>query len=174
MAKTTFTGPVVSVNGFQGVGVGMTDTLTSGAVTVASHAGKLLKVGSDTDGKITLPTINDSAAGATDNTGLNSGSSIGATFTFVFETAATDLDIKTDGTDKFIGSVANINTTDNAVVSFVPGATNDVMTFNGTTTGGKIGSVVKVTALDDNKYFVEGMNICTTTAGNTATVFADS
>jgi len=174
MAQTTFTGPVKSINGFIGAGVGMSETLTSGSVTVASHAGRVLKVGSDTDGKITLPTINDSAAGATDNTGLNSGSNIGATFTFVFETAATDLDIKTDGTDKFIGSVANINTTDNAVVAFVPGATNDVMTFNGTTTGGKIGSVVKVTAVDDNKYFVEGMNICTTTAGNTATVFADA
>jgi hypothetical protein len=174
MAQTTFTGPVKSINGFIGAGVGMSETLTSGSVTVASHAGRVLKVGSDTDGKITLPTINDSAAGATDNTGLNSGSNIGATFTFVFETAATDLDIKTDGTDKFIGSVANINTTDNAVVAFVPAATNDVMTFNGTTTGGKIGSVVKVTAVDDNKYFVEGMNICTTTAGNTATVFADA
>ena len=174
MAQTTFTGPVKSINGFIGAGVGMSETLTSGSVTVASHAGRVLKVGSDTDGKITLPTINDSAAGATDNTGLNSGSNIGATFTFVFETAATDLDIKTDGTDKFIGSVANINTTDNAVVAFVPAATNDVMTFNGTTTGGKIGSVVKVTAVDDNKYFVEGTNICTTTAGNTATVFADA
>ena len=174
MAQTTFTGPVKSINGFIGAGVGMSEALTSGAITVANQAGKVLKLGSDTDGKITLPTINDSAAGATDNTGLNSGSNIGATFTFVFETAATDLDIKTDGTDKFIGSVTNVNTTDNAVVTFVPAATNDVMTFNGSTKGGKIGSVIKVTAIDDNKYFVEGTNICTTTAGNTASVFADA
>jgi hypothetical protein len=173
MAQTTFTGPVKSINGFIGAGVGMSEVVTSGAVTLAS-AGKILKVGSDADGKISLPTINDNAAGATDENGLNSGSTIGASYTFVFESNATDLDIKTDGTDKFIGSVANINTTDNAVVAFVPGATNDVMTFNGTTTGGKIGSVVKVTAVDDNKYFVEGTNICTTTAGNTATVFADA
>ena len=161
MAQTTFTGPVKSINGFIGAGVGMSEVVTSGAVTLAS-AGKILKVGSDADGKISLPTINDNAAGATDENGLNSGSTIGASYTFVFESNATDLDIKTDGTDKFIGSVANINTTDNAVVAFVPGATNDVMTFNGTTTGGKIGSVVKVTAVDDNKYFVEGTNICTT------------
>ena len=60
MAKTTFTGPVISINGFQGVGVGMAEALTSGSVTVASHAGKILKIGSDTDGKITLPIINDS------------------------------------------------------------------------------------------------------------------
>ena len=174
MAQTTFTGPVKSINGFIGAGVGMSEVLTSGVITVASQAGKILKVGSDADGKITLPTINDNAAGATDNTGLNSGSNIGATFTFVFESNATDLDIKTDGTDKFIGSVSNINTTDNAVVAFVPAATNDVMTFNGTTQGGKIGSVIKVTAVDDNKYFVEGTNICTTTANNTASVFADA
>ena len=174
MAQTTFTGPVKSINGFIGAGVGMSEALTSGAITVANQAGKVLKLGSDTDGKITLPTINDSAAGATDNTGLNSGSNIGATFTFVFEANATDLDIKTDGTDKFIGSVTNVNTTDNAVVTFVPAATNDVMTFNGSTKGGKIGSVIKVTAIDDNKYFVEGTNICTTTAGNTASVFADA
>ena len=83
MAQTTFTGPVKSINGFIGAGVGMSETLTSGSVTVASHAGRVLKVGSDTDGKITLPTINDSAAGATDNTGLNSGSNIGATFTLL-------------------------------------------------------------------------------------------
>src|SRR6056300_386137 len=128
MAKTTFTGPVVSLNGFQGVGVGMPVTLTSGAVTVASHAGKLIKIGSDTDGKITLPTINDNAAGATDDTGLNSGSNIGATFTFFVETAATDLDIKTDGTDKFIGAitVASTNATTAANNVFVPAATNDV------------------------------------------------
>ena len=173
MAQTTFTGPVKSINGFIGAGVGMSEVVTSGAVTLAS-AGKILKVGSDADGKISLPTINDNAAGATDENGLNSGSTIGASYTFVFESNATDLDIKTDGTDKFIGSVANINTTDNAVVAFVPAASNDVMTFNGTTTGGKVGSVVKVTALADNKYIVEGMNICTTTAGNTATVFADA
>jgi len=173
MAQTTFTGPVKSINGFIGAGVGMSEVVTSGAVTLAS-AGKILKVGSDADGKISLPTINDNAAGATDENGLNSGSTIGASYTFVFESNATDLDIKTDGTDRFIGSVANINTTDNAVVAFVPGANDDVMTFNGTTTGGKIGSVVKVTAVDDNKYFVEGTNICTTTAGNTATVFADA
>ena len=47
MAQTTFTGPVKSINGFIGAGVGMSETLTSGSVTVASHAGRVLKVGSD-------------------------------------------------------------------------------------------------------------------------------
>ena len=30
---------------------------------------------------------------------------IGASFHFYIETAATDLDIKTDGTDKFVGAI---------------------------------------------------------------------
>jgi|SRR5210317_971061 len=176
MAKTTFTGPVVSLNGFQGVGVGMPVTLTSGAVTVASHAGKLLKIGSDTDGKITLPTINDSAAGATDSTGLNSGSNIGAQFFFYVETACTDLDIKTDGTDKFIGglAVASTNATAFNTRVFVPAATNDVITMNGDTQGGKVGSVLKITALDDNKYVAEGILVGTSTSNASVTPFADA
>ena len=175
MAKTTFTGPVISINGFQGVGVGMAEALTSGSVTVASNAGKILKIGSDTDGKITLPTINDSSAGATDSTGLNSGSNIGAQFFFVVETAATDLDIKTDGTDKFIGAitVASTNATTAANNVFVPAATNDVITLNGTTKGGAVGSVIKVTAVDDNKYFVEGL-VTQSTSGANVTPFADA
>ena len=175
MAKSTFSGPVKSLAGFISAGSNATVSLTADTtLTVDSHAGKVLLC-NDADGKFTLPSINVNSNGATagDND-FNNLNNIGASFHFYIETAATDLDIKTDGTDKFIGSVANINTTDNAVVAFVPGATNDVMTFNGTTTGGKIGSVVKVTAVDDNKYFVEGTNICTTTAGNTATVFADA
>jgi len=174
MAKTTFSGPVQSLNGFIGAGVGATKDFTSGSITVADYAGRVIKV-NDADGKITLPSINASAdsavAGPND---VNNPNNLGATYTFFIETAATDLDIKTDGTDKFLGSVTNVNTTDNAVVTFIPAATNDVMTFNGTTTGGKVGSVIKVTAIDTAKYLVEGMNICTTTAGNTATVFADA
>ena len=175
MAQTTFTGPVKSINGFIGAGVGMPVAFTSGSITVASHAGKLIKIGSDTDGKITLPTINDNAAGATDDTGLNSGSNIGATFTFFVETAATDLDIKTDGTDKFIGAitVASTNATTAANNVFVPGATNDVITLKGTTKGGAVGSFVKVTALDDNKYFVEGL-VTQSTSGANVTPFADA
>ena len=176
MAQTTFTGPVKSINGFIGAGVGMPVAFTSGSLTVASHAGKLIKIGSDTDGKITLPTINDSAAGATDDTGLNSGSNIGATFTFFVETACTDLDIKTDGTDKFIGNVQSISTnaTTGITSSFVPGATNDVITLDGDTKGGKVGSYITITALDDNKYHVQGVLLGTSTSDALVTPFADA
>ena len=40
-----------------------------------------------------------------DPTDPNQANNIGASFYFVIETAATDLDIKTDGTDKFEGAV---------------------------------------------------------------------
>jgi hypothetical protein len=175
MAQTTFTGPVKSINGFIGAGVGMPVAFTSGSLTVASHAGKLIKIGSDTDGKITLPTINDSAAGATDDTGLNSGSNIGATFTFFVETACTDLDIKTDGTDKFVGSIVagSTNATTGAVNQFVPAAANDVITLNGTTKGGAVGSYIKITALDNDKYFVEGVTTQSTSGAN-VTPFANA
>jgi hypothetical protein len=51
MAKTTFSGPVISKNGFQNTGPGMTVSLTADTtLTVASHAGKILLT-NDADGK---------------------------------------------------------------------------------------------------------------------------
>ena len=38
----------------------------------------------------------------------NQTNNLGATFTFVVETAATDLDILTDGTDKFVGGYTQV------------------------------------------------------------------
>ena len=85
---------------------------------------------SDADGAVTLPSI--------------TSDTIGAKYTFFVGTDATDLDIKTDGTDKFLGSVSVIGTT---TAGFVPGATNDVISMNGGTTGGDKGSYVEVSGL---------------------------
>ena len=58
MAKTTFSGPVYSKNGFINTGPGNTISLTADTtLTVATHAGRLLLT-NDADGKFTLPTIN--------------------------------------------------------------------------------------------------------------------
>ena len=106
MANTTFSGPVISKNGFVNTGPGMTVSLTADTtLTVATHAGKILLT-NDADGKFTLPSINVNANGATagDND-VNNLNNIGATFNFFVETAATDMDIKTDGTDKFKGGI---------------------------------------------------------------------
>ena len=154
MAKTTFSGPVYSKNGFINTGPGMTVSLTADTtLTVADHAGRILLC-NDADGKFTLPTINvnsnSAVAGDTDYNNLNN---VGASFYFFVETAATDMDILTDGTDKFVGAVV-VGVDDGSKKIFVPGSSNDVITMNGGTKGGIAGSVIKITAIDDDKYLV--------------------
>ena len=159
MAKTTFSGPVYSKNGFINTGPANTISLTADTtLTVATHAGRILLT-NDADGKFTLPTINvnsDSAvAGSTDYNNLNN---IGASFYFYVALAATDMDILTDGTDMFVGAI-NIGVTNGDYKTFIPGATDDTITMNGGTTGGLVGSVVQFTALADDEYLVHNSNL---------------
>ena len=172
MAKTTFSGPVISKNGFQNTGPGMTVSLTADTtLTVASHAGKILLT-NDADGKFTLPSINVNSNGATaGDTDFNNLNNIGATFHFVVETAATDMDILTDGTDKFVGAIL-IGVDDGAKKAFVPAATNDVITMNGSTKGGIVGSIVSFTAVDTNRYLVH--NSLLIGSGTIVTPYANS
>lgn len=168
MAKSTFSGPVKSLNGFISAGSGAVVSLTADtSLTVDDHAGKVL-VCNDADGKFTLPTIN--ASSPSDSTDPNQLNNLGASFYFVIETAATDLDIKTDGTDKFVGGLY-IGVNNATGKTFISGATNDVITLNGTTKGGLAGSVVKVTAVADDKYAVEGIVLG---SGTLVTPFADA
>ena len=171
MAKTTFSGPVYSKNGFINTGPGNTISLTADTtLTVADHAGRLLLT-NDADGVFTLPTINVNAnsavAGDTDYNNLNN---IGATFNFYVETAATDMDILTDGTDKFVGG-GYIGVDDATGKTFISAAANDVITLNGSTKGGLVGSVIKCTAMADNKYHVEAQLLG---SGTLVTPFANS
>lgn len=168
MAKSTFSGPVKSLNGFISAGSGAVVSLTADtSLTVDDHAGKVL-VCNDADGKFTLPTIN--ASSPSDSTDPNQLNNLGASFYFVIETAATDLDIKTDGTDKFVGGLY-IGVNNATGKTFISGASNDVITLNGTTQGGLAGSVVKVTAIADDKYAVEGIVLG---SGTLVTPFADA
>jgi len=123
----------------------------------------------DADGKFTLPSI--SSATPSDPTDPNQANNIGASFYFVIETAATDLDIKTDGTDKFEGAVL-VAVDDGAKKAFVPAASNDVMTMNGSTKGGIAGSVVRVTAIDAATYLVHDSLLIG--SGTIVTPFADA
>tara|TARA_Y100000361_G_scaffold142364_1_gene148348 strand:+ start:818 stop:1324 length:507 start_codon:yes stop_codon:yes gene_type:complete len=168
MAKSTFSGPVVSLAGFISAGNANVVSLTADtSLTVAAHSGKILTC-NDADGKFTLPSIVATDPG--DNTDPNQLNNLGATFTFVVETAATDMDILTDGTDKFVGGLY-MGKSDAAGKTFMSGATNDVMTFNGTTQGGIVGTVIKVTAIGAAKYAVEGINLA---SGTVVTPFADA
>jgi hypothetical protein len=106
-----------------------------------------------------------------DPTDPNQANNIGASFYFYIETAATDLDILTDGTDKFKGAVI-VAVDDGSKKAFVPGATNDVMTLNGSTKGGIVGSVVQVTAIDAATYLVHDSLLIG--SGTIVTPFADA
>ena len=172
MANTTFSGPVISKNGFVTTGPDMTVSLTADTtLTVAAHAGKILLC-NDADGKFTLPSINVNSNGATagDND-FNNLNTIGASFHFFVETAATDMDILTDGTDKFKGSIL-ISVDDGTIKGFVPGASNDVITMNGSTKGGIAGSVVSFTAIDTATYMVH--NSLLIGSGTIVTPYADA
>ena len=168
MAKSTFSGPVKSLAGFISAGSSSVVSLTADTtLTVEAHAGKILTT-NDADGKFTLPTI--VATSPSDPTDPNQLNNLGATFTFVVETAATDMDILTDGTDKFVGGLyTGVN--DATGKTFISGASNDVITMNGSTKGGLAGSIVKVTAIADNKYAVEGLILG---SGTIVTPFADA
>ena len=172
MANTTFSGPVISKNGFTSTGPGMTVSLTADTtLTVAAHAGRILLC-NDADGKFTLPSINVNANGATaGDTDYNNLNNIGASFHFYVETAATDMDIKTDGTDKFVGGIM-IAVDNGSKKAFIPAATNDVITMNGSTKGGILGSVVSFTAIDTGTYLVHSSLLLG--SGTIVTPYADA
>ena len=173
MANTTFDGPVRSKNGFINLGPGMTKSLTADTtLSVQEHAGRILLL-NDADGKFTLPSIVTTADSAVAGPGSdpNNLNNIGASFYFYVETLATDLDIKTDGTDKFTGAVI-IAVNDGSKKAFVPGATNDVITLDGTVKGGIVGSVLQVTAIDTANYLVH--NSLLIGSGTIETPFADA
>ena len=168
MARSTFSGPVKSLAGFISAGNANVVSLTADtSLTVDAHSGKVLTC-NDADGKFTLPSIVATAPGRDDDP--NQLNNLGATFTFVIETAATDLDIKTDGTDKFVGGLY-LGKSDAAGKTFISGASNDVITLNGTTKGGIAGTIIKVTAIGSAKYAVEGIVLA---SGTVVTPFADA
>lgn len=179
MAISTFDGPVRSLNGFYSQGAGNVVSITSSTtLTVAAHAGKIIKVGGTlaSDLTLTLPAINTSANAASSGPGadpdtLNNQS---ATFTiWVDATVATSsLKIGTNGTDRFIGSVLSIDSdSSGAMAGFIPGASDDFINLNGGTTGGVVGTCITITSLTTNKYMVNGVIVCT---GSPATPFATS
>ena len=168
MAKSTFSGPVQSLAGFISAGNANVVSLTADTtLTVAAHAGKVL-ITNDADGKFTLPSIVVTAPDADDDP--NQTNNLGATFTFIVVTAATDMDILTDGTDKFVGGLYT-GVDDSTGKTFISGSSNDVITMNGSTKGGLAGSIVKVTAMASAKYAVEGLILG---SGTIVTPFADS
>lgn len=177
MPTTTFQGPVRSLNGFyaQGPGsvVNVADATNTLSLTVAAHAGKVIRT-NDATLILTLPTIIATADPATSGPGSdpNTLNNIGTTYTIVVDTAATAVAIKTNGTDKFIGSLLVVDTdSSGATIGFAPAASNDVINLDGSTTGGAAGSVITITALSSLEYLVQGVLLG---SGTIATPFADA
>lgn len=177
MARTTFQGPVRSMAGFYTQGPNSVINLANGTNTVtldvATYAGKVIRT-NDATLVITLPTINASADPVTGGPGAdpNTLNNVGTTYTFVVDTAATAVAIKTNGTDKFIGSLLVVDTdSSGAVTGFAPAASNDVINLDGTTTGGAVGSVIQITTLSANEYMVSGVLLG---SGSVVTPFADA
>ena len=172
MAQTTFSGPVKSLRGFVTAGPDSIVNITAETtLTFAAHAGKVIKC-NDADGAITLPTIKaDSKGAAAGDNDPNANNQLGAVYKFFVGTDSSDFDIKTDGTDKFVGHATVVNVADGTNNTFAPASSNDVISMNGGTTGGDKGSTVTITALEDNVYLVEAVLIGT---GTEATPFANS
>jgi hypothetical protein len=169
MAKSTFSGPVRSLAGFISAGNAAVVSLTANTtITVAAHAGKLLLC-NDADGVFTLPSIVVTAP--TEDTDPNQTNNLGAQFTFVVVTAATDMDITTDGTDKFVGGAYTGIDDSAAGKTFISAAANDTFTQNGTTKGGLAGSIVVITAMASAKYHVAAQLLG---SGTLVTPFADA
>jgi len=169
MAKSTFSGPVRSLAGFISAGNAAVVSLTANTtITVALHAGKVLLC-NDADGVFTLPSIVVTAP--TEDTDPNQTNNLGAQFTFIVVTAATDMDITTDGTDKYVGGAYTGIDDSAAGKTFISGASNDTFTQNGTTKGGLAGSIVVITAMASAKYHVAAQLLG---SGTLVTPFADA
>lgn len=173
MGRTSFSGPVRSMGGFYTHGPDAIINIPNGANTVAldvdAHAGRLIKT-NDATLVLTLPKIvgPDGGHPGDPNTVVN----VGASFHIFIETAATNVKIATDGTDKFVGSVLMVDTdTAGAATGYAPAATNDNINLNGNTTGGIAGSWVRITAVEALKWHVEGVLLG---SGVVATPFADA
>ena len=177
MARSSFAGPVRSMAGFISQGpanvVNIPDGTNTLTLTVDDHAGRILTT-NDASLTITLPALNATADSASSGPGpqLDTDNNQSVEFFIFIETSATAVKIGTNGTDKYVGSVLMVDTdTAGTTTGYAPGASNDFINFNGTTTGGIAGTWVRITALKSLKWMVEGVVLG---SGVVASPFADS
>lgn len=180
MAVSTFQGPVRSLNGFISQGPGTVVTLAAASLTVdpAVHGGRVIYVNYTAAAcTITLPTVDASADSPYAGPGSdpNNPNNLGVAYTFYIAATNTNgLKIRTTSStpgDLFIGS-ALLSTSTGAPNLYLPnGSSNDVISMNGTTTGGIAGSYLTIQAVASGKYLVNGVLVG---SGTLATPFADS
>ena len=164
MAKTTFTGPVRSLNGFIS-GYGSVTSLSSGTLTIDkdnidTYAGRTLYYGSTSAATIILPAINASSAPDSSGPGgdYNSPNNIGSSFIFVLGATVTgNFIVKVaNSSDIMVGVSNTYSSTSGDVTGYQTAANSDTITLNGTTTGGRYGSIIRCTAIAANTWLLAG------------------
>lgn len=175
MANTTFSGPVTSTNGFVGAVTGnitgnVTGNLTGTvlATTPVNATAATLTVTQATHGG-RFVTLNR-AAGITAT--LPAASGTGTVYSFVIGTTVTSNTtvIKVaNASDTMTGTAYVVSDNSNAVVGFRTGASDDTITFDGSTTGGLKGDIVHVVDVATNLFSVTVLSAAT---GTEATPFS--
>lgn len=131
MATSTFSGPVVSTNGFitdSGSIVSVTDATVT--LTRTAHSGRTVVLDAASGIAVTLPAA----------TGSGNAYKIFIATTITSNSTT----IKVVGDDTMAGVAIVANDTDNSASIFETAADSDTITFNGTTTGGIRGATVEL------------------------------
>lgn len=131
MGTSTFSGPVVSTNGFitdSGSIVSVTDSTVT--LTRTAHSGRTVVLDAAAGIAVTLPAATGS----------------GNTYKMFIATTITSnsTTIKVVGDDTMAGVAIVANDTDNSASIFETAADSDTITFNGGTTGGIKGATVEL------------------------------
>lgn len=160
MAQTTFDGPIISRSGLYSAGSGSVVNITaSTSLTVAAHAGRIITCNAGTM-TLTLPAVNASAYPASSGPGAdpNTLNNQGVTFTFFVKTTAAALVIQSaSSADLMYGMITTNLSASAASISYFPNqSSNYIITMDGTTQGGIVGSYLTITSLYANAWLVEG------------------
>ena len=160
MAQSTFQGAVKSLSGFISAGPNVAVNVTATtALTVAAHAGKLITVNGAAI-TLTLPLINATASTAAAGPGVDpqSQNNQGSIFTFFVQTTATALVIQTAAAANLVFGNLQVNIDDSAAgKTFFPnGTSNYIITLNGTTKGGLVGSYLTAQVVNANSWLIQG------------------
>lgn len=162
MARTTFSGPVKSNNGFEGNVTGasvaspVAATASTLTVTAAAHAGRAVALNRAAGIAVTLP-----AATGT-----------GAVYQFIIVAAITSnaTTIKVaNASDIMTGNAYVLSDGSAAVLGYTTGASDDTISLNGSTTGGLKGDIITITDVATNVYHVLAHTAAT---GTEATPFS--
>lgn len=178
MGSTTFSGPVTSTDGFTTTGTVTAGTVTATTVNAAAIVTTSASVVSATASTLTVTAaahagrmvLLDRAAGIAVTLPAATGS--GNIYSFALQTAVTSntTTIKVaDATDVMMGIAVFENDTDTSTSSYAPAATDDTITFNGSTTGGLKGAMVFAQDVAADLWLVRVLSSAT---GTEATPFS--